>query len=290
MRYEGMVYRPPSEAYSLIVQATIGCSNNSCKFCEMYKEKKFRLRPLEDVLEDFNIARRTYRYIERVFLADGDALVRKTDDLLKILDHIRKVIPECKRVTSYATPQSLLKTKSHDDLLRLKAAGLEMVYVGLESGNDKVLKMMDKGVTPAQVVEACQKAKAAGIKVSVTAISGLGGRDMLEEHAIDTAKAFSEMKPEYIGLLTLMVCHDTPLEDWVRSGEFQLLQPFEVMQETKLFLENIDSEGSVFRMNHASNYLTLKGTLNADIPQMLAQIEGAMEGRKHLRSEYMRGL
>lgn len=290
MRYEGMVYRPPSEAYSLIVQATIGCSNNSCKFCEMYKDKKFRVRKLEDVLEDFNIARRTYRYIERVFLADGDALVRRTDELLKILDHIRVTIPECKRVTSYASPQSILKTKTHDELVRLRAAGLEMVYVGLESGSDKVLGMMGKGVTPAQIVEACQKVKAAGIKVSVTAISGLGGRAMLEEHAIKTAEAFSQMKPEYIGLLTLMVCHDTPLEDWVRTGEFQLLQPFEVMQETKLFLENIDSEGSVFRMNHASNYLSLKGTLNGDTPRMLREVEQAMEGTRRMRSEYMRGL
>ncbi|MBR4080026.1 MAG: B12-binding domain-containing radical SAM protein [Christensenellaceae bacterium] len=290
MRYEGMVYRPPSEAYSLIVQATIGCSNNSCKFCEMYKDKKFRVRKLEDVLEDFNIARRTYRYIERVFLADGDALVRKTDELLKILDHIRVTIPECKRVTSYASPQSILKTKTHDELVRLHAAGLEMVYVGLESGSDKVLGMMGKGVTPAQIVEACQKVKAAGIKVSVTAISGLGGRAMLEEHAVKTAEAFTQMKPEYIGLLTLMVCHDTPLEDWVRTGEFQLLQPFEVMQETKLFLENIDSEGSVFRMNHASNYLSLKGTLNGDTPRMLREVEQAMEGTRRMRSEYMRGL
>ena len=290
MRYEGMVYRPPSEAYSLIVQATIGCSNNSCKFCEMYKDKKFRVRKLEDVLEDFNIARRTYRYIERVFLADGDALVRKTDELLRILEYIRVTIPECKRVTSYASPQSILKTKTHDELVRLKTAGLEMVYVGLESGSDKVLGMMGKGVTPAQIVEACQKVKAAGIKVSVTAISGLGGRAMLEEHAVKTAEAFSQMKPEYIGLLTLMVCHDTPLEDWVRTGEFQLLQPFEVMQETKLFLENIDSEGSVFRMNHASNYLSLKGTLNGDTPRMLREVEQAMEGTRRMRSEYMRGL
>jgi len=290
MRYEGAVYRPPSEAYSLIVQATIGCSNNSCKFCEMYKEKKFRVRKLEDVLEDFNIARRTYRYIERVFLADGDALVRRTDELLRILEHIRVTIPECKRVTSYASPQSILKTKTHDELVQLKAAGLDMVYVGLESGSDKVLEMMGKGVTPAQIVEACQKVKAAGIKVSVTAISGLGGRAMLEEHAVKTAEAFTQMKPEYIGLLTLMVCHDTPLEDWVRTGEFQLLQPFEVMQETKLFLENIDSEGSIFRMNHASNYLSLKGTLNGDTPRMLREVDQAMDGTRRMRSEYMRGL
>lgn len=290
MRYEGAVYRPPSEAYSLIVQATIGCSNNRCKFCEMYKEKNFRVRPLEEVLEDFDLARKAYRHIERVFLADGDALVRKTDELLRILEHIRNTIPECTRVTSYATPQSILRTKSHNDLLRLKAAGLEMVYVGLESGSERVLSMMDKGVTPTQVVEACLKVKAAGIKVSVTAISGLGGKDLLEEHAVETARAFTEMKPEYIGLLTLMVCRDTPLEEWVRSGEFRLLQPFEIMRETKLFLENIDSDGSIFRMNHASNYLSLKGTLNADIPRMLSEVNGAMEGRNRMRSESMRGL
>lgn len=172
MRYEGRVFRPPSEAYSLIVQVTVGCSHNKCTFCDMYKEKRFHLRKLEDVLEDFNIARRQYRYIERVFLADGDALIRKTEDLAVILKHIRKVIPECQRVTSYGSPKSIL-TKSPEDLALLHSLGLEMIYLGLESGNEQVLKHINKGVTVEDIVRAGQMVKDAGMKLSVTAISGL---------------------------------------------------------------------------------------------------------------------
>ena len=173
MRYEGRVFRPPSEAYSLIVQVTVGCSHNKCTFCDMYKEKRFHLRKLEDVLEDFNIARRQYRYIERVFLADGDALIRKTEDLAVILKHIRKIIPECRRVTSYGSPKSIL-TKSPEDLALLHSLGLEMIYLGLESGNEQVLKHINKGVTVEDIVRAGQMVKDAGMKLSVTAISGLG--------------------------------------------------------------------------------------------------------------------
>ena len=275
MRYEGRVFRPPSEAYSLIVQVTVGCSHNKCTFCDMYKEKRFHLRKLEDVLEDFNIARRQYRYIERVFLADGDALIRKTEDLAAILKHIRKVIPECRRVTSYGSPKSIL-TKSPEDLALLHSLGLEMIYLGLESGNEQVLKHINKGVTVEDIVRAGQMVKDAGMKLSVTAISGLGGTEMWKEHAIDTAKAFSRMKPDYIGLLTLMFEGDVPLRRECEEGKFHLLTAPQVAKETLLMLEHIDSEGSVFRSNHASNYLTLKGRLNRDREAMCEQIATAL--------------
>lgn len=288
MRYEGRVFRPPSEAYSLIVQVTVGCSHNKCTFCDMYKEKRFHLRKLEDVLEDFNIARRQYRYIERVFLADGDALIRKTEDLAAILKHIRKVIPECRRVTSYGSPKSIL-TKSPEDLALLHALGLEMIYLGLESGNEQVLKHINKGVTVEDIVRAGQMVKDAGMKLSVTAISGLGGTEMWKEHAIDTAKAFSRMKPDYIGLLTLMFEGDVPLRRECEEGKFHLLTAPQVAKETLLMLEHIDSEGSVFRSNHASNYLTLKGTLNRDREAMCEQIRTALE-RGGYKKEYFRAL
>ena len=195
MRYEGRVFRPPSEAYSLIVQATVGCSHNKCTFCDMYKEKQFHLRPLDQVLEDFDIARRTYQHIDRVFLADGDALIRKTSDLVAILEHIRKVIPECTRVTSYGSPVSIL-TKSPEDLALLRSLGLKMIYLGLESGCDDVLTHINKGATVDEIVAAGQKVKAAGMKVSVTAISGLGGTEMWKEHALGTEDAFTRMKPD----------------------------------------------------------------------------------------------
>ncbi len=288
MRYEGRVFRPPSEAYSLIVQVTVGCSHNKCTFCDMYKEKRFHLRKLEDVLEDFNIARRQYRYIERVFLADGDALIRKTEDLAVILKHIRKVIPECRRVTSYGSPKSIL-TKSPEDLALLHSLGLEMIYLGLESGNEQVLKHINKGVTVEDIVRAGQMVKDAGMKLSVTAISGLGGTEMWKEHAIDTAKAFSRMKPDYIGLLTLMFEGDVPLRRECEEGKFHLLTAPQVAKETLLLLEHIDSEGSVFRSNHASNYLTLKGTLNRDREAMCEQIRTALE-RGGYKKEYFRAL
>lgn len=286
MRYEGRVFRPPSEAYSLIVQVTVGCSHNKCTFCDMYKEKRFHLRKLEDVLEDFNIARRQYRYIERVFLADGDALIRKTEDLAVILKHIRKIIPECRRVTSYGSPKSIL-TKSPEDLALLHSLGLEMIYLGLESGNEQVLKHINKGVTVEDIVRAGQMVKDAGMKLSVTAISGLGGTEMWKEHAIDTAKAFSRMKPDYIGLLTLMFEGDVPLRRECEEGKFHLLTAPQVAKETLLMLEHIDSEGSVFRSNHASNYLTLKGTLNRDREAMCEQIRTALE-RGGYKKEYFR--
>ena len=288
MRYEGRVFRPPSEAYSLIVQVTVGCSHNKCTFCDMYKEKRFHLRKLEDVLEDFNIARRQYRYIERVFLADGDALIRKTEDLAVILKHIRKIIPECRRVTSYGSPKSIL-TKSPEDLALLHSLGLEMIYLGLESGNEQVLKHINKGVTVEDIVRAGQMVKDAGMKLSVTAISGLGGTEMWKEHAIDTAKAFSRMKPDYIGLLTLMFEGDVPLRRECEEGKFHLLTAPQVAKETLLMLEHIDSEGSVFRSNHASNYLTLKGTLNRDREAMCEQIRTALE-RGGYKKEYFRSL
>ena len=165
-----------------------------------------------------------------------------------------------------------------------------MVYIGLESGSDSVLKLMDKRVTPGDIITAVKKAKSAGIKVSVTAISGLGGQDMTEEHAIKTGEALSEMNPEYIGLLTLMVERGTPLYDWVKEGSFKLLTPEQVLTETKLMLESTNSPGSVFRMNHASNYLSLKGTLNFDTPRLLRELDEALLGVRGLRSEYMRGL
>ena len=288
MRYEGRVFRPPSEAYSLIVQVTVGCSHNKCTFCDMYKEKRFHLRKLEDVLEDFNIARRQYRYIERVFLADGDALIRKTEDLAVILKHIRKIIPECRRVTSYGSPKSIL-TKSPEDLALLHSLGLEMIYLGLESGNEQVLKHINKGVTVEDIVRAGQMVKDAGMKLSVTAISGLGGTEMWKEHAIDTAKAFSRMKPDYIGLLTLMFEGDVPLRRECEEGKFHLLTAPQVAKETLLMLEHIDSEGSVLRSNHASNYLTLKGTLNRDREAMCEQIRTALE-RGGYKKEYFRAL
>ncbi len=289
MRYYGDVYRPPSEARSLIVQVTYGCSHNTCAFCSMYKAKRFALRPLNEVLEDFQTARQVYRRVEKIFLADGDALVRKASEMETILDTIRQLFPECQRVTCYASPSSI-RIRTDAELQALRAKGLTMVYMGLESGCDDVLRKMRKGHMSAEIVEMGQKVRRNGMALSVTAISGLGGPELLEQHAMETAKAFNAMNPEYIGLLTLMVEPQTPLYDWVQEGSFHLLTPQQVLRETELLVQKLDSPGSVFRMNHASNYLTLKGTLNGDQQAMLAQIRMAEKGLTELRPESWRGL
>lgn len=289
MRYEGRVFRPPSEAYSLIVQVTIGCSHNKCTFCDMYKEKQFHVRKLEEVLEDFLIARRAYDHIERVFLADGDALMRRTEDLAIILQHIRNVIPECTRVTSYGSPKSIL-TKTPEELKLLHDLGLKMIYLGLESGCDDVLTHINKGVSVDEIVRAGQMVKDAGMKLSVTAINGLGGVDMWKEHALGTADAFSRMKPDYIGLLTLMFEGGTPLQKEWEAGKFKLLTAPQVAEETLLMLENMDCEGSIFRSNHASNYLSLKGTLNRDRDMLCDTLRRALDGKMGYKKEYFRAL
>ena len=289
MRYLGSVYRPPSEAYSLIIQVTYGCSHNTCAFCSMYKEKRFALRPLDEILEDFRMARQTYRHVDKVFLADGDALVRKASELYIILDTVRELFPECQRVTSYASPASI-RIRTEEELRTLREKGLTMVYMGLESGCDEVLKLMRKGHPAAEIIEMGQKVRKCGIALSVTAITGLGGPDLLEQHAVDTAKAFNAMNPEYIGMLTLMVEPETPLYDWVHEEKFRLLNQSQVLEETRLLVENLDSPGSVFRMNHASNYLVLKGTLNGDRQAMLRTIDAAEHDLSRLRPESWRGL
>ena len=289
MRYKGKVYRPPSEAYSLIVQVTYGCSHNRCAFCDMYDDKHFSLRPMAEIREDLELARRVYRRVDRIFLADGDALIRPTGDLVEILGLAYGLFPECERVTCYASPASL-RVKSEDDLRLLRGRGLKMVYMGLESGCDAVLTRMRKGHDAAAIVAAGQKARRCGLALSVTAISGLGSVELWREHAVDTARAVSEMNPDYLGLLTLMVESGTPLETWVKDGSFTLLTAPEVLKETELFLRHVDSEGTVFRANHASNYLTLKGTLNGDRDALLSQLAAALEGQRDLKPEFLRAL
>ena len=290
MRYYGAVYRPPSEAYSLIVQCTLGCSHNKCAFCNMYKDKKFSIRPVEDVLRDLAEARSYERRIERIFLADGDALILPMDYLLKVLDFIREYFPECTRVAAYATTKAI-ERKTDAELRTLREHGLALVYIGLESGNEALLVKFNKGVTAAETVEHALRCKAAGIAISVTAINGMAGLNGdWQAHAIDTAKAVSAMKPEFIAFLTLRVYSGTPLHDWIDAGEFQMMGPVELMRETRLFLEHIDSEGSVFRSNHASNYLPLGGTLNRDREALIQTIDAALDGKVRLRRAVELGL
>lgn len=287
IEYEGRVFRPPSEAYSLIVQVTIGCSHNKCTFCDMYKEKRFRVRKIEDVKADFDEARRMYRRVGRIFLADGDALMCRIEHMAEILRYIRELFPECERVTSYGSPASIL-CKKQEELDLLHSLGLDMIYMGLESGSDEVLRRVNKGETADEIVRAGLMVKAAGMKLSVTCIAGLGSLELSEEHAVKTAEALSRMKPEYIGLLTLLFELDTPLmEDW-QAGRFYMMTPREIAAETLVLLEHIDAEGSVFRSNHASNYVNLAGTLNTDREAMCQRLRQALDGKVRFHSETFR--
>lgn len=289
MHYSGSVYRPPSEAYSLIVQCTLGCSHNKCAFCIMYKDKKFSINPIEQVLSDLAEARRLYRRIERIFLADGDALILPMDYLLQVLDYIHENFPECERVSAYASTKAIMR-KTDEELRTLRERGLAMVYIGLETGNEALLKKYDKGVTVEQIIEHTLRAKAAGMITSITAINGMGGKEQSEIHAIETAQALSRIKPDYIAMLTLRVYTGTPLHDWIEHGELTMLGPKELAAENRILLQHIDSEGSIFRSNHASNYLPLKGTLNRDREALIEQIDRALAGEVRFRRAVELGL
>ena len=276
MRYEGSLYRPPSEAYSLIVQATLGCTHNKCTFCSMYKDKSFRVRSTEDIIEDFRIGRERYKLVNRIFIADGDALVIKTEELVKILEYIKANFPECERIGIYGSPKAIL-TKTKEELEILRDLGLGIVYLGVESGSDKILKAINKGVTREEMVQAGRRVVESGINLSITLISGLGGSADSLEHAKESASIINEIKPQYVGLLTLIVEEGVPLYDDVKSGKFSLLTPQEVLLETKEMVKNINVDNCVFRSNHASNYISLRGTLAKDKGLILAQIEEGLQ-------------
>lgn len=289
MRYEGTVYRPPSEAYSLIIQATIGCAHNKCTFCSMYKSKNFRIRSLEEIYQDLYMARNNYKTVKRIFLADGDALAIKTDDLKNILLKIGEIFPECERVGVYGAPKDIIR-KSIDELKELKKFGLGIIYLGVESGSEVILKDIKKGAAREEIVEAGRRVKESGIKLSVTLISGIGGQNLWKEHALESADVISKIDPDYLGLLTLMVEDDTELKRKVESGEFKLLSPKEVMLETKLLLENIHVSDCLFRSNHASNYVPLGGTLPKEKDEIIKTIDYVLNDYVSFKAEEYRGL
>ena len=290
MRYEGSIYRPPSEAYSLLIQVTIGCSHNTCTFCTMFKDKKFRVRPIEEVIEDLEMARRAYPVVEKIFLCDGDALCLSNEKLMRILTRISELFPECKRVSVYGTATDINR-KSESELKELLDAGMEMIYMGAESGSQNVLDKIHKDVTVREQIDAVKKAESVGIKMSVTFISGLAGLEGWEDHAISTGKMITEMNASYASLLTLMLDPAAPIMKEINSGEMTLLTPEQVVGETYLLLENaMPRKSCVFRSNHASNYISLRGNLPEDRQRMLVQLKVAMENTGLLKDERFRML
>lgn len=287
MKYYGKVFRPPSEARSLIVQATVGCSYNKCDFCSMYKEDVFHLRDLEELKVEVKEYLEERSFYKRVFIADGDALCLSNDKLIDLCDFFAKNMENLERITAYATAKDILR-KSDEELKELREHGIEMVYVGYESGSDEILKDVNKNSSAEEYILATKKAKAAGIKVSATIIAGLGGMDKMELNAVETAKVVTGAKPDYISYLTLDLFPDTPLYERYKSGEFKRLSPLDILQEIKIFLEYVDSEGTVFRSNHASNYISLAGNLNEDKKRMIEEIDEALR-EENYKPEYLRG-
>ena len=289
MNYEGAIFRPPSEAGSLILQVTVGCSNNTCTFCSAYKDKKFRVKSWPEIEADIISAGRYKNGVNRIFLADGNALMLQNELLLKILKRLYNDFPYLERVGIYAGAQDALK-KEPEELIALKEAGLGIVYFGLESGSDAVLKLVRKGVTAADMIKACHRIKEAGLTLSITVISGLGGVDMTREHALRTAEVVSVINPDYLSTLTLMVVKGTKLYDQVQRGEFKLMTPLQDLKELKLMLEHVNLSNCVFRSNHASNYLPLRGVLNRDRDALVSLIGRGLATPAMLRPEYLRGL
>ncbi len=276
MRYEGTVYRPPSEANSLILQVTIGCAHNKCTFCSMYKDKQFRMRSENEIFEDLEAAKKMYPSVNKVFLADGNALVMPTEKLGRIIKKINTLFPGCKRIAIYGSPSDIL-SKSNEDLEYLKNLGLGIVYMGIESGSNQVLTAVKKGATSDQIIEAGQKIMSLKILLSAMVISGLGGESLWKEHALESAKVISAIDPDYIGLLTLLIEPNTPLADEIEQDKFKILKPLNVLKETHLMVNNIKVSHAIFRSNHASNYLVLKGVFPEDQNSVLGQIERAIE-------------
>lgn len=289
INYEGMVYRPPSEAYSLIIQVTIGCAHNKCSFCSMYKDKKFKIKNLEEIYKDLHEARKFYKNVRRIFLADGDAFVLPSEQLKSILNKINELFPECERISSYAAPKDILR-KSREEIAELKKLGLKMLYMGIESGSDFILRKINKGVTSSEIVEAGKKAKSSGMKLSVTLISGIGGKNKWEEHAIKSAEVVNAIEPDYLGTLTLMVEPNTLIYEAVKLGKFQVLSPDEAMLEMREFIKNIDIENCIFRSNHASNYVPIGGTLSRDKEKLIKLIDEILQGKYEYKAEDFRKL
>ena len=273
MRYRGSVIRPPSEASSLIVQVTYGCSNNTCDFCGTYLDKPFAVRPFEEVAEDVRGLPPAIRAgARRVFLADGDAVALSTRKLVRILELLREQLPGLERVSSYANAQNLLQ-KPVGELRELREHGLQLVYLGLESGDDDTLAAIHKGVTAAQQIEGCRRAAEAGVELSITAILGVAGIERSLIHAEATGRALSAIDPQYIGVLSLIVVPGTAMAARVASGSFAVPDAPAMLRELRAMIAAIDVSDCLFRSNHASNYLPVGGRLPRDKAAMVAALD-----------------
>lgn len=283
------VIRPPSEAASVLLQVTLGCSSNSCDFCGAYTDKPFAVKPMSEIQADILAWAGKVPQARRVFLMDGDALVLSNDRLLPILDNLAAAFPRLTRIASYANGHHICG-RTLDELQALAAKKLTLLYIGLESGSQRLLDRVHKKATADQMVQAVRAGSRAGIKSSVIVLLGLGGQDYSQTHVADTIAALNVMQPHYLSFLSLMLIPGTALYQAAEIGQFKPLSSIELLAEARRILEGLELQHTVFRANHASNYLNLEGTLPKDKSRLLREIDGALSGAKSLKPEWLRGL
>ncbi|OPY83496.1 MAG: Biotin synthase [Syntrophus sp. PtaU1.Bin005] len=290
MKYEGSIYRPPSEAYSLLIQVSTGCSHNRCTFCPCFKDKKFRIKSYGEIEEDIVEASR-YSSVGKVFLCDGDALIIPQKKLVPIFEAINSRLRGVERIGLYGNAKSILR-KTSNELKKLKSLGLQIVYLGVETGNEEILRDIRKGVTYAQLVEAGRKIKDAGIQLSVTVLLGIGGVEKSTEHAVDTARILTDIDPDYASALTVMIVPGTPLYEDYLQGRFVLPDEFGCLKEIELMIDQSSFTKCFFASNHASNYYPVKANLPEDREKTLRLLADVIQRgqRSMLRSEHLRAL
>ncbi len=289
MHYEGNIIRPPSEANSILLQVTVGCSRNKCTFCGTYQGERFKIKSDDIILSDIDFAAQYCRRQRRVFLCDGDALIIPQKRLLKILSAIKNQLPWVTRVGAYANAKSL-DMKRSEQLEALKGAGLGILYMGLETGDDATLEAINKGAAAEKMIAMGRKAKAAGFKLSVTVLLGIAGRDRSQIHARETGRVLSAINPDYVGALSLMLIPGTPLYEDHQAGKFPLIDPREMLMELRTMVAHTDLSKGLFHANHASNYLPIKARLPKDKDVVLALIDRALQGEIALKPECLRAL
>jgi len=289
MHYEGNIIRPPSEANSILLQVTVGCSHNKCTFCGTYTGERFKIKPDDIIAQDIAFAAQHCRRQRRVFLCDGDALIIPQKRLLAILSKIKRQLPWVTRVGVYANSKSL-NLKTPEELAQLKSAGIGIAYMGLETGDDVTLKKIRKGADASRMIAMGQKARAAGMKLSITVLLGIAGRERSLIHAAETGRVLSAIDPEYVGALSLMLIPGTPLYDEHEKGAFQVISPLEMLQELRTMIAETHLTRGLFHANHASNYLPIRAILPREKETTLALIDKALAGEVNLKPEYLRAL
>lgn len=289
MHYEGMMIRPPSEANSILLQVTLGCSHNKCTFCGTFRDKRFDIKKDDVIFEDIEFARQHCKRQNRLFICDGDAMIVPQKRLVKILKQIRNRLPWVERIGLYANTKGI-GMKNDEQLKELKELGVKLVYMGLESGDDQILKEIRKGADSDRMIKMGKRIKESGMQLSVTVLVGLGGKERSKSHALETGRVLSAIDPDFVGALSLMLVPGTELNDQFQKGEFALINPEEMLEELGLMISSTNLSNGLFHANHASNYLPIRAKLPEEKEKTLELISQALQGNVELKPEFMRAL